>query len=763
MIQKYWRSAIVIAVLVSSLFIALTGSASAIATITPITFNNTVSFERPVVSGYNIAWQDARNGKYAIYLYSASTGEETRVSFNDASNQQFPAIDGDLIAYQDDREVGGGSDIYLYNITSRRTIQITNDPNDQSMPALSGNRIVWQDQRSGVYTIYVNGTAPGLESVVSSNPGSDQLFPAISGDLVVWQDDRNGNWDIYLENLTSHQETQITSDSSDQQYPAVSGNRIIWSDSRINTEIFINGTAPGREYSLTPGLLTGNPNEPPAIAGTTAVWAQGSPVEDSIYSNDTLTGHSYPVDQIPGSNPTYPRISVDPITGIRIVWEETRDPNHQIYLYSPDGPGTCPVAGFSSDFSGGSAPLTVQFSDQSSAGATHWFWDFGDGTISALENPVHTFTQNIPYDVSLTVGNPYCRNRTTVSNAVVVGSPVADFVASPNEDIVPATISFTDSSSGSPQVWNWSFGDGAWFNTTTAASKSPTHTYSSVGTYTVKLITNNTYGTTTRTRTNYITVLNGANEITDSSIDGLTFDYHTGQQVATVDTAHLSASLIPNASVLEIQPPADRGFRNITLYALDGSGFSQSGSTFTGRITGVHMESEEISPTGFSAATGSHVSVNYSIDLPSYPGDATLNTKVWEGAVTDDADKFSRIALGSNFAHYSGTAYTVKISKTNIPDGATAKLRMSLDSTWVASHGGRNTIYIERITDDSQTGEVLKTQYTGSDPGQNLDYFEADSPRGLCTFGISALSGSGNPFQLDHALHCKPYLLIDRC
>ena len=109
-------------------------------------------------------------------------------------------------------------------------------------------------------------------------------FPAISGDLVVWQDDRDGDWNIYLENLTTHQETQITSDPSDQQYPAISGNRIIWSDSPStpNPKIFINGTAPGREYSLTPGLLTGNPNEPPALAGETAVWAQGIPVRTAF-------------------------------------------------------------------------------------------------------------------------------------------------------------------------------------------------------------------------------------------------------------------------------------------------------------------------------------------------------------------------------------------------------------------------------------------------------------------------------------------------
>ena len=213
-------------------------------------------------------------------------------------------------------------------------------------------------------------------------------------------------------------------------------------------------------------------------------------------------------------------------------------------------------------------------------------WDFGDGTISTLQNPVHTFTQDIPYDVSLTVGNPYCRNTTIASNAVVVGGPVANFAASPTSDIVPAIISFTDSSTVIPEVWNWSFGDGEWFNTTTAASKSPTHTYYRVGTYTVQLMTKNTYGSTTRIRTGYITVLNGANEITNTTIGSLTFNYPAGQQVATIDTAHLTASLIPNSSVLEIQPPADWGFRNITLYALDGSGFSQSGSTITGRITG---------------------------------------------------------------------------------------------------------------------------------------------------------------------------------
>ena len=30
----------------------------------------------------------------------------------------------------------------------------------------------------------------------------------------------------------------------------------------------------------------------------------------------------------------------------------------------------------------------------------------------------------------------------------------------------------------------------------------------------------------------------------------------------------------------------------------------------------------------------------------------------------------------------------------------------------------------------------------------NLDYFEADSPLGLSTFGLSSLTGNNNPFQM---------------
>jgi len=55
--------------------------------------------------------------------------------------------------------------------------------------------------------------------------------------------------------------------------------------------------------------------------------------------------------------------------------------------------------------------------------------------------------------------------------------------------------------------------------------------------------------------------------------------------------------------------------------------------------------------------------------------------------------------------------------------------------------------FIWQISDDEKSGRVLNTS-TLSDPVNDLDYFEADSPTGGSFFGISSLTGSNNPFQV---------------
>jgi PKD repeat protein len=70
------------------------------------------------------------------------------------------------------------------------------------------------------------------------------------------------------------------------------------------------------------------------------------------------------------------------------------------------GSGTGPTAAFSADPVSGDAPLTVQFTDESTPGTspiTTWTWDFGDGSTSEGADPSHIYSAVGTYTVSLTV------------------------------------------------------------------------------------------------------------------------------------------------------------------------------------------------------------------------------------------------------------------------------------------------------------------------------------------------------------------------
>ena len=75
-------------------------------------------------------------------------------------------------------------------------------------------------------------------------------------------------------------------------------------------------------------------------------------------------------------------------------------------LVSPSSPQNLviPTANFTASVTNGTAPLLVQFTD-SSEKVTGWNWDFGDGTNSTEQNPVHTYLVAGNYTVNLTASN----------------------------------------------------------------------------------------------------------------------------------------------------------------------------------------------------------------------------------------------------------------------------------------------------------------------------------------------------------------------
>jgi PKD repeat protein len=95
-----------------------------------------------------------------------------------------------------------------------------------------------------------------------------------------------------------------------------------------------------------------------------------------------------------------------------------------------DGSLLSPAAAFTQDTYGNTVtPVTVTFTDTSSGIPTYWFWNFGDGTNSTLQNPPpHTYTSSagtIRYNPTLFVSNAYGNNTYSVTNAFVIVKEVS--------------------------------------------------------------------------------------------------------------------------------------------------------------------------------------------------------------------------------------------------------------------------------------------------------------------------------------------------
>ncbi len=110
-------------------------------------------------------------------------------------------------------------------------------------------------------------------------------------------------------------------------------------------------------------------------------------------------------------------------------------------------------------------------------------WNLGDGSTSALQSPVYTYTAPGLYNVVLiSETNNGCRD--TVNHSIeVYEKPIADFGAT--TPCIGTATQFTDSTSpaGLSTLFNWLFGDGG-----SSSSHNPSHVYPAAGNYNVQLI-----------------------------------------------------------------------------------------------------------------------------------------------------------------------------------------------------------------------------------------------------------------------------------
>jgi PKD repeat protein len=137
----------------------------------------------------------------------------------------------------------------------------------------------------------------------------------------------------------------------------------------------------------------------------------------------------------------------------------------------------------------GCNPITFNGTNTGPTAVTSWYWDFGDGQTSTLQNPVHAYALPGVYKVCLTItavstSGQSCCDQVCTKVIACGGQPCEVHPYFKWTDLGHWTLQFTDLSTGTgtPCAWFWDFGDG---NTSTL--QNPVHSYQNPGFYVVCL------------------------------------------------------------------------------------------------------------------------------------------------------------------------------------------------------------------------------------------------------------------------------------
>ena len=764
--------------------------------------------EEPAVWRDRVVWADkwqyienAFAYQSDIVLYNCTTGSETRIT-DTPYNEMSPDIFGNLIVWSVYDPEEGDTDIVLYDLSQGDMTPLTDDSIRQVTPRIWKNLVVWQEGEEGFdseFGIVLYDVEQGTAEKISlSTPFA--IHPAIWEDRVVWADGRNGlDLDIFLFNITTRTEMQVTADPGFQVHPSIWGDMIVWQDDRNGySQIYQYHIVTGEENVLTMGDYA---HEHPIISGGSVVYVNQSDGYD-ISLIDT-TGR----DEVlitPGTDSAVrwrPDIWED-----RVVWEDGRNGDADIYCNTLDVSLPPLIPGFTQNITRGMPPLVVSFTDTSSGDVHGWTWDFGDGEgIDRTANPEHRYVQEGSYTVILTVHNPWQRASERKIGLISAGTPpVAEFSANHTGGPAPCIVAFTDNATGNPLTWNWSFGDGL-----TSEERNPVHTYTTPGLYPVVLTVGNDFGNCSLLKSDYITVVDTYAYEYILPEDGITLTGTGGNVTIAVNSSRVAYSfdpLTPRFLIIAVPPDAD-GHTTVTLIS-DEAGFTLDGEgMFRGKISRAFFTSDETITDPLWNVTGAVHSLTITVEMDAYDPGGVLRTSIWKGCIPDDSTRFSQISSNFNYAMIEGLACTVHVQREGILRTGSATLIFGIDSDWVRQYGWgdnrsleidsvppgarvyvdtiyagltpvtvgnltpgphevmlsrsgyetrtvtmevrdeRDSIHVIRIGDDG-TGEVLNTTFIGHDPERNLDFFRAESPHGLSTFGLASLSKSGNVFQM---------------
>jgi beta propeller repeat protein len=295
---------------------------------------------------------------------------------------------------------------------------------------------------------------------------STQWNPEIYGSTIVWQDSRNGDQDIFMYDLFTSQETQASVNISNQNSPGIYGNSIVWTDESDGNKDIYKGDS--SKYNLFNSTTT-------EIIKKAPEGSKGGCGEKMV-------------------------MVVKEFTGI-----------YNVYMYDLSNSAETMAPPNASFFEDLDMDLGIKADDlvlvdsryDTNKKCNVDTYELFDSELA--EGKTDIKSDEIILEDSSDDGKSLNNRDTRMCDASGKGNgqkqPAANFFATPVSGKALLKVKFTDKSTGTPETWHWSFGDGTY-----SKAENPVHTYSKAGNYTVKLKTSNEAGTDTKTKSNYIKV-----------------------------------------------------------------------------------------------------------------------------------------------------------------------------------------------------------------------------------------------------------------